>query len=94
MKTELNVANSLVLNRLAGRSKNNNEIVPGFNKNNGISLCHINTQTITKTNKQMKDNSNKNIMKIKHSTYFHWFIINHVVLPVNIREQMIRNLPP
>ncbi|EAB4104300.1 molybdopterin-binding protein, partial [Salmonella enterica] len=28
MKTELNVANSLVLNRLAGRSKNNNEIVP------------------------------------------------------------------
>ncbi|EBP4194485.1 molybdopterin-binding protein, partial [Salmonella enterica subsp. enterica] len=26
MKTELNVANSLVLNRLAGRSKNNNEI--------------------------------------------------------------------
>ncbi|EAQ3240282.1 molybdopterin-binding protein, partial [Salmonella enterica] len=27
MKTELNVANSLVLNRLAGRSKNNNEIV-------------------------------------------------------------------
>ncbi|EAB3933875.1 molybdopterin-binding protein, partial [Salmonella enterica subsp. enterica serovar Give] len=32
MKTELNVANSLVLNRLAGRSKNNNEIVPGFNK--------------------------------------------------------------
>ncbi|EAU6792926.1 molybdopterin-binding protein, partial [Salmonella enterica] len=24
MKTELNVANSLVLNRLAGRSKNNN----------------------------------------------------------------------
>ncbi|EHC93110.1 hypothetical protein LTSEUGA_1861 [Salmonella enterica subsp. enterica serovar Uganda str. R8-3404] len=63
-------------------------------KNNGISLCHINTQTITKTNKQMKDNSNKNIMKIKHSTYFHWFIINHVVLPVNIREQMIRNLPP
>ncbi|EAN6476150.1 molybdopterin-binding protein, partial [Salmonella enterica] len=25
MKTELNVANSLVLNRLAGRSKNNNE---------------------------------------------------------------------
>ncbi|OPO73971.1 molybdopterin-binding protein [Salmonella enterica subsp. enterica serovar Enteritidis] len=32
MKTELNVANSLVLNRLAGRSKNNYEIVPGFNK--------------------------------------------------------------
>ncbi|EBP8690685.1 molybdopterin-binding protein, partial [Salmonella enterica] len=29
MKTELNVANSRVLNRLAGRSKNNNEIVPG-----------------------------------------------------------------
>ncbi|EAP4847142.1 molybdopterin-binding protein, partial [Salmonella enterica] len=28
MKTELNIANSLVLNRLAGRSKNNNEIVP------------------------------------------------------------------
>ncbi|EAM2231906.1 molybdopterin-binding protein, partial [Salmonella enterica] len=28
MKTELNVANSLVLNRLTGRSKNNNEIVP------------------------------------------------------------------
>ncbi|EBD0555090.1 molybdopterin-binding protein, partial [Salmonella enterica] len=26
MKTELNIANSLVLNRLAGRSKNNNEI--------------------------------------------------------------------
>ncbi|ECK5033572.1 molybdopterin-binding protein, partial [Salmonella enterica] len=25
MKTELNVANSRVLNRLAGRSKNNNE---------------------------------------------------------------------
>ncbi|EAW2504413.1 molybdopterin-binding protein [Salmonella enterica subsp. enterica] len=32
MRTELNVANSLVLNLLAGRSKNNNDIVPGFNK--------------------------------------------------------------
>ncbi|MFV7411571.1 hypothetical protein ACNPGQ_14230 [Salmonella enterica subsp. enterica serovar Give] len=95
MKTELNVANSLVLNRLAGRSKNNNEIVPGFNKkNNGISLRHINTQTITKTNKQIKDNSNKNIRKIKHPAYSHWFIINHVILPVNIRDQMMRNLPP
>ncbi|EBH9038681.1 molybdopterin-binding protein [Salmonella enterica subsp. indica serovar 11:b:e,n,x] len=32
MRIELNVAHSLVLNLLAGRSKNNNEIVPGYNK--------------------------------------------------------------
>lgn len=32
MKIEFNVVNSLVLNCLVGRSKNNNEIVSGFNK--------------------------------------------------------------
>ncbi|EDZ10762.1 hypothetical protein SeSPB_A1319 [Salmonella enterica subsp. enterica serovar Saintpaul str. SARA29] len=42
----------------------------------------------------MKDNSNKNIRKIKYPTYSHWFIINHVILPVNMRDQMMRNLPP
>ncbi|QUI97304.1 hypothetical protein KCP76_21020 [Salmonella enterica subsp. enterica serovar Weltevreden] len=81
-KIELNVANnSLSWNRLGREKQNNNEIVPALIKTTVLASGHINTQTITKTNKQMKGISNKKYKKIKYPTYSHWFIINHVILP-------------
>ncbi|QUJ07225.1 hypothetical protein KCP70_00460 [Salmonella enterica subsp. enterica] len=80
------------LNRPAGEAK----IImksSGFNKIIAF-LCHINTQTITKTNKQMKDNSVPKYKKIKYPTYSHWFRHQPRHTPVNMRDQMMRNLPP